>query len=257
VYVIAEPGEHAVITDDDGSFLIDNIPPGTYTLSVDPDTLPDGLSVLSGPEGPLTVQGSAPISGVIFKLGAAAKNVVYTFNDGKGVPIQLEVLPAVAPPGALLRVVARTSAKDVAALTVESDVFGTFPLRLDARTGAWTGNTLVPPLAKGDYALTVTAHRKNVTDASLLIPVDTRVPLSTVRLTPAQPGPRQTAHVTLKTLGPADEGDTLLFEDGYKIALPKPTGHVFSFDVRIWARGLPYQATLMAKRGAPYPISLR
>ncbi len=257
VYVVAEPGEHAVITDDDGTFLMDNVPPGTYTLSVDPDTIPDGLSVLSGPEGPLAVQGATPVSGVIFKLGAAAKNVVFTYSDGRRVPIQLEVAPQVAPPGSLLRVSARTSAKDVEALAVESDVFGAFPLRLDARTGAWTGSTVVPALAKGDYALTVTAHRKDVTDASALVPVDPRVPLFAVRLNPREPGPRQTARVTLKSLAPAEEGDSLLFEDGYKIALPKPVGHLFVFDVRIWGRGLPYSATLLTKRGPTYPISLR
>jgi len=257
VYVIAEPGEHAVITDDDGSFLIDNVPPGAYTVSVDPDTIPDGLSVLSGPDGPLTVAGATPISGVIFKLGAAAKSVVYTFNGGKRVPIQIEVTPAIAPPGSLLRVHAHTSAKDVAALAVESDIFGSFPLRLDARTGEWTGTTVVPPLAKGAYSLTVAAHRPDVTDVSALVPVDPRVALFAVRLKPVQPGPGQTARVTVKSLAPAEEGDTLLFEDGYKVALPKPTGNVFVFDVRIWSRGLPYSATLLTKRGPTYPISLR
>ena len=64
VYVVAEPGEHAVITDDDGAFLLDNLPPGKYTLSVDGDTLPDGLSVLSGPEGALALEGGATLSGL-------------------------------------------------------------------------------------------------------------------------------------------------------------------------------------------------
>jgi len=257
VYVVAEPGEHAVITNEDGSFLMDNMPPGTYTLTVDPDTIPDGLSVLSGPDGPLAVQGAAPVSGIIFKLGTAAKNVVFTYSDGRRMPIQVEVTPAIAPPGSLLRVSARTSAKDVAALAVESDVFGAFPLRFDAKTGAWTGSTVVPALVKGDYALTVTAHRQDVTDASSLIPIDPRIPLFAVRLNPRAPGPRQTAHVMLKSLAPAEEGDSLVFEDGYKIALPKPVGHLFTFDVRIWGRGLPYSATLLTKRGPTYPLSLR
>ncbi|MDP9105461.1 MAG: carboxypeptidase-like regulatory domain-containing protein [Candidatus Eremiobacteraeota bacterium] len=256
VYVVADPGEHAVITNEDGSFLMDNMPPGTYTLTVDPDTIPDGLSVLSGPDGPLAVQGAAPFSGIIFKLGTAAKNVVFTYSDGRRMPIQVEVTPAIAPPGSLLRVSARTSAKDVA-LAVESDVFGAFPLRLDARTGAWTGSTVVPALVKGDYALTVTAHRQDVTDASSLVPVDPRIPLFAVHLNPRAPGPRQTAHVMLKSLAPAEEGDSLVFEDGYKIVLPKPVGHLFVFDVRVWSRGLPYSATLLTKRGPTYPISLR
>ncbi len=257
VYVLAEPGEHAVITDDDGSFLMDDMPPGTYTLSVDPDTIPDGLSVLSGPDGALSIAGGTKASGVVFKLGPGAKNVVFTYSDTKRMPIQVEFMPAVAPPGSVLRVSARTAAKDVSDLFVESDVFGTFALRRDARTGVWTGNVLVPALAKGDYALTVTAHRKDVTEAVALVPVDPRVQLFAVRLSPHAPRPGQSARVTLKSLAPIEEGDSVLFEDGYKVTLPKPSGHLFSFDIRVWNKGLPYAATVVTKRGPSYPLILR
>ena len=257
VYVVAEPGEHAVITDDDGAFLLDNLPPGTYTLSVDADTLPDGLSVLSGPEGPLALEGGATMSGVLFKLGAGAKQVVYTFSDGRRQPITLNTDPSAVPPGGMLRVTARTGAKDVKELFVESDVFGGFPLRLDPRLGIWSGSVLVPALAKGDYALTVTAHRKDVTDATSLVPVDPAVPLFSLRLSPRTPEPGHTIKVTLKALAAIAEGDALLFEDGYRIVLPKPTGRVFTFDMRLWHKGLPYSATLVTKRGQSYPLSLR
>jgi len=257
VYVLAEPGDHAVITDDDGSFLMDNMPPGTYTLSVDPDTIPDGLSVLSGPDGTVTIGGGTKASGVDFKLGPGAKNVVFTYSDTKRMPISVEFTPPIAPPGSVLRVSARTAAKDVSAMFVESDVFGSFALHRDARTGAWVGDAIVPALVKGDYAFTVTAHRKDVTEAVGLVPVDPRVQLFAFRLSPRQPGPGQTAHVTLKALAPVSEGDTMLFEDGYKVTLPKPSGHVFAFDIRIWNKGLPYSATIVPKRGPSYPIILR
>jgi hypothetical protein len=256
-YVVAQPGEHAVITDDDGAFLLDNMPPGTYTLTVDPDTIPDGLSVLSGPDGPVAVAGGAPVSGLVFKLGAAAKQVVYTFNDGKRQPIQITTDPASVPPGALLRIVARTGAKDVKEMAVESDVFGGFPLRLDPKLGVWSAAVIVPSLAKGDYALSVTAHRKDVTDGTTLVPVDPRIPLFATRLSPREPEPGHTVRVTLKTLAAVEEGDSLLFEDGYKVLLPKPSGHVFSFDMRLWHKGLPYTATLVTKRGQNYSLSLR
>jgi hypothetical protein len=257
VYVVAEPGEHAVITDDDGAFLMDNMPPGTYTLTVDADTIPDGLGVLSGPEGALALEGGATLSGIVFKLGAAAKNVVYTFNDGKRQAITVTTDPAVVPPGGLLRIQARSSAKDLKALVVESDVFGGFPLRLDPRLGLWTGAVVVPSLVKGDYALSVTAHRKDVTDASALIPVDPRIPLFAYRISPHNPEPGHTIRVTLKSVAPIEEGDAILFEDGYKVVLPKPTGHVFGFDMRLWHKGLPYSASVVTKRGQSYPLSLR
>ncbi|HEY6237445.1 MAG TPA: carboxypeptidase-like regulatory domain-containing protein, partial [Candidatus Elarobacter sp.] len=256
VYVVAQPGEHAVITDDDGSFVLANLPAATYTLTVDPDTIPDGLSVLSGPDGALALGGGAALSGIVFKLGAGAKEVVYTFSDGRRVPLQITTEPAIVPPGALLRVTARTSAKDVKDVTVESDVFGGFPLRLDAR-GAWVGTVVVPALVKGDYALSATAHRKDVADASALVPVDPRIPLFTALLSPRNPEPGHTVRVSLKALAPVAEGDSVVFEDGYKIVLPKPMGRLFAFDIRLWRKGLPYGASVVTKRGQSYPLSLR
>ncbi len=257
VYVLAEPGDHAGITDDDGSFLLDNLQPGTYTISVDPDTIPDGLSVLSGPDAPIVLAGGAAVSGMVFHLGEGVKNVVYTFNDGKKLPIQLVTDPAVAPPGALVRIIARTTSKDVKALAVESDVLGGFPLRFDRRVDGWTGALVVPPLTRGDYALTVTAHTAAVSDGTALLSVDPRIPLFTLRLFPEKPEPGHTVKVSLKTLAPVDAGDTLLFEDGYKIALPKPNGRLFVFDMRVWRKGLPYAATVITKRGQTFPLSLR
>jgi hypothetical protein len=257
VYVVAEPGEHAAITDDDGSFLLDNLPPGTYTLAVDPDTIPEGLAVLSGPEGPLALGGGAAVSGLIFKLGPGAKQVVYTFSDGHQQTIQVATDPAAAPPGGLLRILARTPAKDVKELVVESDVFGGLPLRLDPKLGAWTGTLIVPQLAKGDYALTVTAHRSDVKEGSTLVPIDPRLPLFTVRFSPQAPEPGHTLRVMLKSLAPLEEGDAVLFEDGYKVVLPHPNGRVFTFDMRLWRRGLPYLGTVVTKRGHNYPLSLR
>lgn len=256
VYVVAQPGEHAVITDDDGSFVLANLPAATYTLTVDPDTIPDGLSVLSGPDGALSLGGGATVSGIVFKLGAGAKEVVYTYSDGRRVPLQVTTEPAIVPPGALLRVVARTAAKDVKDLAVESDVFGGFPLHLDPR-GMWVGTVVVPTLVKGDYALSVTAHRKDVTDAAALVPVDPRIPLFTALLSPRNPEPGHTVRITLKALAPVAEGDAVVFEDGYKILLPKPSGRLFAFDIRLWRKGLPYAASVVTKRGQSYPISLR
>ena len=256
VYVVADPGDHAVITDDDGGFILDNMPPGSYTLSIDKDTIPDGLAVLSGPDGPLTIAGGASIAGVVFKLGGAAKDVVYTFNDGRRQAIAVAVDPVTAPPGAQLTIRATTNAKDVKRLVVESDVFGTFPLTLDPRRNAWFGTATVPPLAKGDYALTVAAHRGDVKDGDALVPVDPAIPLVGVRLSPRSPQPGQSAHVILKSLVALGEGDSVVFEDGYKIVLPRPAGRIFSFDVRIWRKGLPYAATLVTKKGQNYPLVL-
>ena len=60
--------------------------------------------------------------------------------------------------------------------------------------------------------------------------------------------------MTLRGLVAIEEGDSLVFEDGYKIVLPKPAGRVFTFDVRIWHKGLPYAATLVTKKGQNYGL---
>ena len=41
----------------------------------------------------------------------------------------------------------------------------------------------------------------------------------------------------------------LVFEDGYAIALPKPKGQLFTFDVRLSDRGLPYHGTITTRAG--------
>ena len=59
VYVVADPGEHASITGPDGTFLIDNLPPGSYTLSLDQDTLPDEQTISKDPMGRSTSPAAA------------------------------------------------------------------------------------------------------------------------------------------------------------------------------------------------------
>jgi hypothetical protein len=76
-------------------------------------------------------------------------------------------------------------------------------------------------------------------------------------MSPRNPEAGHTVRVTLKALAPVAEGDAVLFEDGYKVLLPKPTGRLFAFDIRLWRKGLPYAASVVTKRGQTYPISFR
>ena len=80
----------------------------------------------------------------------------------------------------------------------------------------------MPPLAKGDYAVTVTARRKDVNDGQALVPIDPGIPLFAIRVSPKNPLPGQSVKMTLRGLVAIEEGDSLVFEDGYKIVLPKP-----------------------------------
>jgi hypothetical protein len=251
VYVVANPGDHAAITDEEGAFLIDDLPPGSYTLTVDPDTIPDDQSVIQGPDGPVVLVPGAKIDGISFKLGAEAKAVTFTFNGEKKAPISVVLDADKAPPGASIGVVVRTQAKNLKAMHVESDAFGTFPLVFEKERNAWTGRFVVPSLQKGDYALQAVGEggEKAVGDASLA--VDPAAPLVSVRTFPARAVPGQAVKVIAKILAPAEEGDEVRFPDGYTIKLPKPRGRIFVFSMRMWTRGGPYTGTIVSKVSTP------
>lgn len=251
VYVVAQPGDHAAITDDQGQFILDNLPPGKYALDVDKETTPDGQGVVSGPDGPVEVSGGETLSGIVFKLGAAGKNVVYTFDNGQKKAVAVETHPQVVPPGALLEIVARPST-GVRALSVHSDVFGSFPLRRVA-DGAFGGAVVVPPLAKGDYALSV--GDDGSAEGESLVTVDPTLPLVTVRTVPAHPAPGARVRVRATILAPVEQGDPVRFSDGETVRLPKPNGRVFIFDVRL-AR-VPDVGEITSKMGVKLPISIR
>ncbi len=257
VYVLAQPGDHAAITNDDGSYVLDNLPPGKYTLQIDPETLPEGLTVVQQPEDALTLAGGQAIENTVFRLGVGEKSVVFTYGDGKKPPISVTVVPNAAPPGALVDVIARSPVKGLHTLFGESDVFGAFTLRPEPASEIFLGRFVVPALAKGTYAFTVSAHGASVTDGDGALSVDPAIKLLAVRMSPAHPVGGRTAHVTAKILAPVFEGDTLKFEDGYFVKLPKPARRVFNFDVRIWSNGLPYSGEIVTRTGTHIPLILR
>jgi len=82
-YVVAEPGEHAAIVNDDGTFVIDDLPPGDYTVSVDPETIPEELGV--EPDSvDVVLQSEEHYEGAAFTVGHTEKKVDFTFVGGGG-----------------------------------------------------------------------------------------------------------------------------------------------------------------------------
>lgn len=255
VYVVANPGDHAAITDPDGAFLIDNLPPGTYTVTLDKDTLPDGEDVIQGPDDPINVPPEAKIEGISFKLGSQAKEVVFTFNGAHKTMLQISTDLSPAPPGALVHVSVRGVPKQATGVKLESDNFGQQALVHEG--DLWTGAILVPAaIAKGDYALSASAVGANAT-GDAYITVDPRVPLISVRIAPAHPSPGHTIRVVAHIDAPASEGDEIHFPDGYAITLPKPNGRVFAFNMRLWLHGFPYTGSLVTKGKLVFPFYLR
>ncbi|TAM88449.1 hypothetical protein EPN42_09350 [bacterium] len=257
VYVVAEPGDYAAITNEDGSFLLDNVPPGTYTVSVDRDTLPNGEAVVQGPESPIEVVGGSTSGGMVFKLGTAAKAVVFSFDNGPKASVSAVVRPERAPPGALVKVVVRTSAEHPSAVTQESDTFGNLALRFDTKLRAWVGSFIVPVLQAGEYALRINVDGSKHGVADSLLSVDPKIPLISVRVLTARPAPDHTIAVTARILAPVEPGDVVRFEDGYTFKLPEPRGVLYAFDVHLWSHGLPYRGTIENHEGRRFPIVLQ
>ncbi|MFN2462057.1 MAG: dihydropteroate synthase, partial [Candidatus Velthaea sp.] len=257
VYVVANPGDHAAITGPDGAFLLDNLPAGNYQLSLDPETLPEGQTAVQGPDGTLALVPGGKIEGISFKLRTEAKEVVFTFNGAKKAPFSVTLDPTKAPPGALINIVARTSAKNVKRVGIESDLFAPFGLVYDKLLDAWTGAFVAPERQKGEYALQAALEGTEKNNAVATLAIDNGVPLVSVRILPAKPQAGQTARVIAKILAPAEEGDDLRFQDGYTVKLPKPKGRVFAFDIRVWSHGVPYAATITSKKGVQTSFMVR
>ncbi|MDQ6929224.1 MAG: hypothetical protein M3126_00980 [Candidatus Eremiobacteraeota bacterium] len=253
VYVVASPGDHAAITDPDGAFELDNLPLGTYTLTVDPQTIPDDQSVIESPEGPFIVTGADPVSGLIFKLGRRAKEVVFSFSGSKHADVTAVLSPDHAPPGALVDVAVTTSERDARAVSASSDLLGKVALRRVSE-GRYAGTFLVPRLPGGDVPLHVAVGGKSTGSTDALLTVDPKIPLVYTRLSPAHPRPGSLAKVTAKILADV-AGQKIVFADGYTVTLPPGRGRLFSFEVRIWSHGLPYPGTISTRHGA-VPIVL-
>jgi hypothetical protein len=255
VYVVANPGDHAAITDPDGGFIIDNLPAGKYTLSLDEDTLPAGESVVQGPDGDVYVPPEGKIDGIQFKLGSEPKEVVYTFNGAKKTTLQIATDLIKAPPGALVHVTVTGAPKGATGVKLDTDNFGSHELK---RAGeAWVGSIVVPlTLGKGDYAISASAEGASAT-GDAVVTVDPKIPLVLVHISPQHPSPGHSIRVVARIDAPVAEGDQVNFPDGYTVKLPKPNGRVFAFDMRIWTHGLPYNGSIITKDKLVFPFYLK
>src|SRR5581483_3884297 len=79
-YVVAEPGDFAAITDEDGSFVLDNLPPGNYTIDVDPDTVPDDTGNIGGAQA-IDLHPNEHVDGLSFTIGHKIKPVVFSIKS--------------------------------------------------------------------------------------------------------------------------------------------------------------------------------
>jgi len=250
-YVVAEPGEHAAITNDDGSFVIDNLPPGTYAVSVDPETVADDVAPLGDPRS-VTLVGNDRYEGAAFVVGHKLKAVVFSFLGGGATAATVRLDDARLPPGGTTAVsyVAPPGIKD-ASVKVFDRVFA---LTYDAKRSVWRGTVEVPKDAKiGAYDVTASATGIS-SAATATLTVDPKIPIAILQVTPPNVAPGQYASVRARFLVDVRAGDTIAWSDGTTTVLGKPVaGRVFTFSLRISLR--PLYGTLLT-RHARLPIRL-
>lgn len=246
-YVVAEPGEHAAIDEDDGSFIIDNLPPGDYTVSVDPETLDNGFG--AAPDSVAVHLGPAEhVVGTLFAVGRSEKKVVFSFvagTSGASAPV-VRVSERRLPPRGTSEVTVNAPRS---AGRVEVTAFGhRIALTYDERRSLWSGEIEVPRGAKaGTYAITATVASGTAPTATSLR-VDPKMPLVILELNPANPGPGVNVRVHARFLVDVKAGDVIEWEDGTRTVLGKPvTGRVFDFTVRISLR--PLHGVLLTAQG--------
>jgi hypothetical protein len=254
VYVVADPGQHAAITDGEGNFIIDNLPVGQYTLSVDQDTLPEGQTVIQGPEGAVSVTGDEAVKGVTFKVGPSAKQVVFTFSGGKNAVVTADFRPEQAPPNALVDLVVTTDQKHPKSVTAQGDPFGKVQLHFDRARNAWIAQFALPAtIGNGDYPVHVSVEGDRNGSADATLTVNNALPLIYARGTPAVPRPGALVHVVARVLAEVHGGEEVVFEDGASLALPVPHGHIVSFSIRA-PHALPYRGMLLTRKGERLPF---
>jgi hypothetical protein len=253
-YVVADPGDHAAIVDDYGHFVIDNLPAGEYSVSVDADTLPDDHGTVS--ETPLAAKLAAggSVDKLHFTIGSKPRNVVFSFKQGDVNVLDVHVPLSPQPAGVGVPITVKTSE---AATAVNVTGIGGPPVALTptADKKSWHGLLHVSALARsGVIPLTVKAEGPHPGDGSASITINQDLQIAFFVLNPARPTVNQFVHVRARFFTEVQQGDRIAWSDGAVTVLGKPQGSIVSFDVKMAA--VPYVGTLTAG-GRQYRVVLR
>jgi hypothetical protein len=254
-YVVANPGDYAAITNDDGSFLLDNIPPGTYTLDLDPETVPDGTANASGPVS-VTLSGTENKEGLQFTVGKKQKAVVFTFKTTEAPAANLELSePSLPPDGATQAVVDAGGP----ASSVSGTFMGkTYAFVYEAARKRWVATLVVPSqAAAGKETVLADVHIGNgqTTTVSADLTVSPDVPLFSFKMTPAHAGIGHYVTVRARFLADVHPGDSIRWLDGQITRLTHPVaGRIYMFSVKISERLM--RGMLLTRQGQ-LPIILK
>lgn len=251
-YVVAEPGEHAAITDDQGNFIIDNLTAGTYTIDVDPETLPEDTGSITSSQT-VTLDASGHAAGVTFTIGRKVKQVVFSFKTEE-TPLTATLSQNRLPPGgsATIAVDAPESSSGVTAELLSKRT----PLHYDKTRKKWTGTVIVPLTARGgNVEVTAEINDKKAAAANASLTIDPSMPLVSITMEPHDPVRGQFVHVRARFLADVAPGTSIKWMDGQVTHLLKPiSGRVYEFNVKISEQPM---RGLLLTQGGELPIILR
>jgi hypothetical protein len=253
-YVVANPGDHAAIVDDYGRFIIDNLPAGTYEISVDEDTLPDDHGVVSQSPLEAVLAAGGTVDGLRFTVGSKPRNVIFSFKQGATNVLDVKVPLNPQPAGVGVPIVVTASE---AATGVSVSGLGGKPVELtpNADKKIWRGTLQVSALARsGDIVLAIKATGEHPGDGSAKIRIDQNLQIAFFELNPARPVTNQYVHVKARFFTDIRKGDKIAWSDGATTVLGAPVRSIVSFDVKM--SSVPYVGTLLSG-GQLYRIVLR
>ncbi len=255
-YVVAEPGDYAAITNEDGSYELDDLPAGTYTVDIDPETIPDGTGNASGPIA-VDFSGTGNRQDVDFTLVKKQKQVVFTLQSTQTVQANLSLSePALPPHGVAYAILDAGGPATSASVTA----FGaTTTMKYDARLKRWIAPVVVPENApSGKNTIEAEASGlpgRQSASATAGLNVDPSIPLVSFKMTPSHASLGEYVSVRARFLLDVRAGDSIRWLDGQVTKLSRPvTGRVFVFTVKISERLM--HGLLLTKQGQ-LPITLR
>lgn len=252
-YVVAEPGDYAAITNEDGSFLLDNMPAGSYSLDLDPETVPKDMGNAGGAQT-VTVDPGAHVQGIRFVVGTVQKNVVFTLKAVGPTMPTVALAESTLPPGGATEVAVEA---DAAAKSVMAAAFGKItPLVYDKSRKKWVGTIDVPLAApSGTSSIHINVKAAQAAEAFADMTIDPKMPLATFTMTPRKPARGQYVTVRARFFADVHPGDEIRWLDGQITKLSHPlTGRVYEFTVKISEQPL---GGLLLTRQGELPITLR
>jgi hypothetical protein len=252
-YVVAEPGDYAAISNDDGTFLLDNIPAGTYTLDIDPETVPADTGS-AGPQS-ITLGPDGHIQGIQFVVGRKQKTVVFSLkSEVQAVAANMSLRESLLPPGGAteISVDGDGRARSVVATAFDKRI----ELTYDKKRKKWVGLLIVPlDATPGNVTILADVDAAQKATASADLKIDPALPVATFSMTPHRPMRGQYVQARARFLADVHPGDRIRWLDGQLTKLGSPlTGRVYEFTVKISVQ--PMRGLLLTKQGQ-LPIILR